>query len=124
MLPLQTQLLSGVMVGFALFIALGWIVTARVYNQLGYPPIPPWLRTIRLSDDMDAVYDKLRCAFDEGFELKRHDVGKLIIEKEIAEPRCLLRFEASRGLGSSQCFSVRCVDRWWLNRSVGKGRNW
>ena len=112
------------MICIGAFVAVGWFVLAKSYTALGYPPVPDWVVNVRLSDDIDAVYEKVKVAFGEGFDLKRHDSEILVMEKAFSEPRALMRFEAQRRRGGSgQCLSVSCLDRRWLNRSYSSWRN-
>ena len=124
MSPLQTQYLMTAMICVGALVAGGWIVLCQLYFRLGYPPAPEWARTIRLSDDIASVLDKLKPAMDAGFEPTRQDNQHLIIEKVFTAPPCLMKFEVRRGGAPWQRLSVQCLQHRWLSWSKSSGRNW
>lgn len=122
--PVQIQLRLGVMVCFGVVVAVGWILLCVVYSRLGYPRTPDWVRTVRLSDDVDSILSKLKVALDAGFEVTRYDPKHLILEKRFREPHCVMTFEVCREGAPSQRLSVRCPNHRWLNWSASSYRNW
>lgn len=112
------------MVGVCLFVAVGWGLSSVIYSRLGYPRTPDWVRTVRLSDDIDSIFNKLKTALDAGFEVKRHDRNNLIIEKRFSEPECVMTFDVRREGAPSQRLSVQCPNHKWLNWSASSYRNW
>jgi hypothetical protein len=124
MSPLQAQYLMTAMICVGALVAGGWIVSGQFYSWLGYPPTPQWARTIRLSDDMATVREKLKLAMIAGFKPTCQDHENLIIEKVFTDPTCLMKFEVRRGGAPWQCLSVECLQHRWLSWSSSSGRNW
>lgn len=121
--PIQVQLLLGSMIFVGVFVAVGWGLSSVIYSRLGYPRTPGWVRTVRLSDDVDSILSKLKVALDAGFEVTRHDPKHLIIEKRFREPECVMTFEVRRDGTPWQSLSVRCPNHKWLNWSASSYRN-
>ena len=120
--PFQIQILSGAMIAVAALVAVGWSILTIVYRRIGYPAMPEWYHSIRLSDGIETVFDKIQVAVDGGFTIVQHDDQKLIIERAFSRPACTMRFEAVRTGMSWQKLSVRCPQHRWLNWSTSVGR--
>jgi len=107
----------------AVFVVSGLVAHLYFYRKLGYPPMPHFMRTIRLRDDLDAIHEKIEAAILDGFVVKHRDEDTLIIEKVYREPACVMTIEfLRRRWESHNRVSVKCQERRWLNWSKSSGR--